>query len=459
MVGCWGLDVRGLDVIGAAATLVIYSSQIIVFSSAKLPRLVVPISGLSLASLSGVWVNRRISGSPVLLFSSNVAPEVKSNIQLIFGIEDCNTKDKYLGLPTLVGRTKRLAFNEIKELVWRKVRSWKVQGPECYDLQVLVGFQKRKKVILSIPISLSGGPDSLSWHYKNSGAYSVKSGYMVALTETLRASVSNTFLSLKASGGGGPFQSPVSGQLKLNYAAVVCGKKGSAGVCVAIRDIKGKVIVALSKPLLGNYSSVTGDLLALREGLLLAKGGWLVVTPKSAFDNQLGDSLIDLVKDHSSLQPSLESLVRDIYSNIGGWNVLASFRAFHPDLVSEIEIVAVSSDPDSLVWTCSLNGVVSCKGAYASLSEAGSSDVMMVTFSTQLKVLWLASIITVFWVVCKLHVSSHPSKSPRILEVLWRHPSPFALRGFVKGSFVIPFVVCFPFEVELADVVHAIDYA
>ncbi|KAK3225712.1 hypothetical protein Dsin_005574 [Dipteronia sinensis] len=33
--------------------------------------------------------------------------------------------DKYLGLPTLVGRNKLLTFNEIKERVWKKVCSWK----------------------------------------------------------------------------------------------------------------------------------------------------------------------------------------------------------------------------------------------------------------------------------------------------------------------------------------------
>ncbi|KAK3193165.1 hypothetical protein Dsin_024475 [Dipteronia sinensis] len=157
-----------------------------------------------------------------------------------------------------------------------------------------------REVILSIPISLSGGPDSLSWHYKNSGAYYVKSGYRVALSETLRASVSNSspvhnyLQKLPVAEVLSTLLSQVSkddmasiciitweiwenrnttfhGQLKLNSTVVVYGKMGSAGVGVANRDVKGKVIVALSKHLLGNYNPVTSDLLALREGLLLAK--------------------------------------------------------------------------------------------------------------------------------------------------------------------------------------------
>ncbi|KAK3183818.1 hypothetical protein Dsin_031104 [Dipteronia sinensis] len=83
----------------------------------------------------------------------------------------------------------------------------------------------------------------------------------------------------------------------------------------------------------------------------------------------------------------------------------------------------------------------------------------------------------------RLHVSGRPSKAPRILEVNWRPPLPSCLkvntdgaafgspglagcagffctcRGFVKGYFAIPLGVCFAFEVELAAVVHAVDYA
>ncbi|KAK3195732.1 hypothetical protein Dsin_027042 [Dipteronia sinensis] len=83
----------------------------------------------------------------------------------------------------------------------------------------------------------------------------------------------------------------------------------------------------------------------------------------------------------------------------------------------------------------------------------------------------------------RLHVSSRPSKAPRILEVIWHPPllvcfkvntdgatfgSPglvgYALvfrtcKGFFKGCFAISLGVCFAFEAKLAAVVHAIDYA
>ncbi|KAK2654916.1 hypothetical protein Ddye_007968 [Dipteronia dyeriana] len=90
-------------------------------------------------------------------------------------------------------------------------------------------------------------------------------------------------------------------------------------------------------------------------------------------DNWLGYPLIDLVKNRSSLQPPLDSIVGDIYSDAAGWNTLTSFKASYPDIAYEIENVVVSTDPDSLVWTCSLDGFVSCKSVCASLSEVRSS--------------------------------------------------------------------------------------
>ncbi|KAK0599983.1 hypothetical protein LWI29_010426 [Acer saccharum] len=73
------------------------------------------------------------------------------------------------------------------------------------------------------------------------------------------------------------------------------------------------------------------------------------------------------------VEPPLDSVVGDVYSDATGWDIPASFKASHPVVASEIEKVVVSTDPDSLVWTCSLDGVVSCKSAYDSLSEVRSS--------------------------------------------------------------------------------------
>ncbi|KAK1587825.1 hypothetical protein Q3G72_017180 [Acer saccharum] len=70
-------------------------------------------------------------------------------------------------------------------------------------------------------------------------------------------------------------------------------------------------------------------------------------------DNWLGDPLIDPVENRSSLQPPLDSVVGDIYSNAMGWDIPTSFHASHPDVTSKIEKVVASFIPPSrsvLIW-------------------------------------------------------------------------------------------------------------
>ncbi|KAK3213406.1 hypothetical protein Dsin_018112 [Dipteronia sinensis] len=64
---------------------------------------------------------------------------------------------------------------------------------------------------------------------------------------------------------------PPMGSLKLNSDAAVKPKAAFIGVNAIIRDKLGGVVAALAKPLLGSFPGELGELLALREGLLLAK--------------------------------------------------------------------------------------------------------------------------------------------------------------------------------------------
>ena len=43
----------------------------------------------------------------------------------MLGLGQTQPHDKYLGLPTLVGRGKREAFRTIKERVWSKMQLWR----------------------------------------------------------------------------------------------------------------------------------------------------------------------------------------------------------------------------------------------------------------------------------------------------------------------------------------------
>ncbi|KAL5764109.1 hypothetical protein ACOSP7_016457 [Xanthoceras sorbifolium] len=74
-----------------------------------------------------------------------------------------------------------------------------------------------------------------------------------------------------------PWLPPLAGSLKLNSDAAV--KLGSSvmGAGAVVHDGQGKIVVASAKPLLGFFSAELGELLALREGLLLAKELNLVI--------------------------------------------------------------------------------------------------------------------------------------------------------------------------------------
>jgi hypothetical protein len=64
---------------------------------------------------------------------------------------------------------------------------------------------------------------------------------------------------------------PSPGLLKLNIGAVVHQNSRSIGIGVAIRDEKGKVLVARSSQLCGSFSTEVSQFLTLQEGLMLAK--------------------------------------------------------------------------------------------------------------------------------------------------------------------------------------------
>ena len=60
-----------------------------------------------------------------LYFSKNTSREIKEYVKEKFGARVVQHHEKYLGLPPLMGRGKRKAFNRIKDQVVGKIASWK----------------------------------------------------------------------------------------------------------------------------------------------------------------------------------------------------------------------------------------------------------------------------------------------------------------------------------------------
>ena len=94
-----------------------------------------------------------------LFFSSNTPKEIQEEIKGRFGAQVIKQHEKYLGLPSLVGRNKRNTFNDIKEKIGRTLAGWKEKMLSKAGKEVLI-----KAVAQALPtytMSCFKIPDSL----------------------------------------------------------------------------------------------------------------------------------------------------------------------------------------------------------------------------------------------------------------------------------------------------------
>ena len=92
---------------------------------------------------SGKKVNRSKTS---LFFSNLVLEKVKHGIKVKLGVPKIMHYEKYLGLPSLVGKGKKESFNYINEKFWRKLQGWEGKLLSKAGREVLL-----KAVIQAIP--------------------------------------------------------------------------------------------------------------------------------------------------------------------------------------------------------------------------------------------------------------------------------------------------------------------
>ena len=57
-----------------------------------------------------------------IFFSKSTSAKMQSSIKVALGVQEILQYDKYLGLPSLVGKGKKASFSYIKKMVWRKLQ-------------------------------------------------------------------------------------------------------------------------------------------------------------------------------------------------------------------------------------------------------------------------------------------------------------------------------------------------
>ena len=82
----------------------------------------------------------------ILFFNRNTSAEVQQEIKDLLGVPAIKHYDKYLILPSFVGRQKKACFNQIKERIWNKMQGWKERLLSQAEKEVMI-----KAVIQSIP--------------------------------------------------------------------------------------------------------------------------------------------------------------------------------------------------------------------------------------------------------------------------------------------------------------------
>ena len=74
------------------------------------------------------WSKQKINLSKsVIMFSKNVSLFLKGRLANMLGINTSNRREKYLGLPLVTGKEKRLALQEVIDKVNSRLQGWKMK--------------------------------------------------------------------------------------------------------------------------------------------------------------------------------------------------------------------------------------------------------------------------------------------------------------------------------------------
>ncbi|KAH0773751.1 hypothetical protein KY290_010888 [Solanum tuberosum] len=216
-------------------------------------------------------------GVDAICFSKNVREEEKVEISSLLGQRQRN---EYLGLPAVVGRSKKRMLEFIKERVKTKIKGWKgkilsTAGKEIMLKSVLAAIRTYALSCFQLLDGLCSN-DRLIWHHTKIGNYEVKSGYYIA---------------------------------KDLIDAGLLNDDGRASIGIVALDSLGNLVHAHGSPIQFVGKVMTTEAIAIRKALKYAiSKGWKRVKILSDAKN-----VVDMIQKRVTTSWEIEVLCEDIW--------------------------------------------------------------------------------------------------------------------------------------------------
>jgi hypothetical protein len=90
-------------------------------------------------------------GKTVVMFSGNASQGSKQEVMQAPNIPRETTNERYLGLPVFIGKSKKKAFEYLKDRIWKRIQGWKEKTLSNAGKEVLI-----KAVAQGIPTYAMG---------------------------------------------------------------------------------------------------------------------------------------------------------------------------------------------------------------------------------------------------------------------------------------------------------------
>ncbi|GMI66103.1 hypothetical protein HRI_000279600 [Hibiscus trionum] len=316
-----------------------------------------------------LYVYEKASGQNInfekslVYFSSNVPSSTRRQIGEFFGVRISSNPEKYLGLPTMVGKNKRGAFAHLLDSTNKKVDNWSCRflsmgGKEVFIKAVLQAIPVYAMQCFLFPITLCRALESIycRFWWRNGGT---KKGIHWARWESLCTPKEN---------GGMGFRDLA----KFNVA--ILAKQGwqllTNPDSLISKVLKGRYYPTSNflNASLGSNPSYTWKSIWCTRGLLEKGYGWRIGDGKSVniwTDPWLLDTATGRLHVLNS-NPSYSKVSELINSTSNSWNRDIINSIFNPAQASSILSIQLPhySREDLIIWRADKSGMYSVRSGY-----------------------------------------------------------------------------------------------